>query len=557
MDTQRLVLIIAFLSSSLLLWEAWQRDYHQPLQPLTTNTILNDTQIPFDDNSVQDQPDDLPSNLPTNTLNEQPTPLIQPAEIYSEAQSIHVETDLLTLEISTTGGDIRQAKLLHYPEATQTPEIPFQLLQDTGPNLFIAQSGLVSKDKLSSPNHYANYRVEQTDYRLQPGQDKITVSLYWKNEQGVTVEKRFSFYRDSYRIDIDYLVNNQSATPWDGRVYNQFQRRRQDTRENTFIYTYTGGTLYSDAEKYEKIDFGDMDDEALSRNINGGWTAMIQHYFLAAWLPDQKQDNHYYSKALGNGRYSLGYSAPGIQIAPNSEGLLSTQLYIGPKEQARLEEILPSLKLTVDYGILTVIAQPLFWLLDVLHDLTSNWGWAIILVTLLIKLVFFKLSEASYRSMAHMRRIHPRLQALKERHGDDRQKMNQAMMELYKTEKINPLGGCLPMLIQIPVFIALYWVLLESVEMRQAPFILWLQDLSAKDPYYILPLIMGVSMFIQQKLNPTPIDPIQQKVMMVLPFIFTVFFAFFPAGLVLYWVVNNILSITQQWYITKKIEQQG
>ena len=296
----------------------------------------------------------------------------------------------------------------------------------------------------------------------------------------------------------------------------------------------------------------------LDRTITDGWAAMLQHYFLGALIPPAGVAEHFYTKTLSNARYVIGMIAPSWRtVADGESGTFSTRLFIGPKLQDQMREVATGLELTVDYGLLTVLAQPLFWLLKTINNLVGNWGWAIVIVTLIIKLVFYKLSETSYRSMANMRKLTPRLQSLKERYGDDRQKLNQAMMELYKKEKINPLGGCLPILVQIPVFIALYWVLLESVELRQAPFMLWIQDMSSPDPYFILPLLMGASMLIQQKLNPAPLDPIQAKVMMVLPIVFTVFFAFFPSGLVLYWVVNNILSIAQQWVITRRIEAGG
>ena len=318
---------------------------------------------------------------------------------------------------------------------------------------------------------------------------------------------------------------------------------------------YTGGAISSPEKRYEKITFDAMTEQPLSRDVQGGWVAMIQHYFVSAWVPGQQESNHLYTKALPDERFIIGLVEPTVQVPPGATGTLDAELYMGPKDQTRLEQIATGLDLTVDYGWLWFIAQPLFWLLKWFHHLVGNWGVAIILVTLLIKLAFYKLSATSYRSMANMRRMAPKMQDLKQRYAGDREKLNHAMMELYKKEKINPLGGCLPIVVQIPVFIALYWMLLESVELRQAPFFLWIHDLSVMDPYYVLPLLMGVSMFIQQRLNPAPPDPIQAKVMMALPFVFTVFFAFFPAGLVLYWFVNNLISIAQQWFITRRIEQ--
>jgi YidC/Oxa1 family membrane protein insertase len=359
-------------------------------------------------------------------------------------------------------------------------------------------------------------------------------------------------------VDIEHVLNNRSMSMWSGRQYRQLQRNQAiEAGQSKFIYTYMGGVIYSPEEKYEKIKFEDMQKQDLVRTITDGWVAMLQHYFLGALIPDTGSVEHYYTKALDNARYVIGMVAPARTIAAGDSDVFSTRLYLGPKLQDEMKLVAPGLELTVDYGLLTVLAQPLFWLLKAIHKVIGNWGWSIVLLTLLIKLAFYKLSETSYRSMANMRKLAPRLQSLKERFGDDRQKLNQAMMELYKTEKINPLGGCLPIVVQIPVFIALYWMLLESVELRQAPFILWIQDMSSPDPFYVLPLLMGATMLIQQKLNPAPMDPIQAKVMMALPIVFTVFFAFFPSGLVLYWVVNNTLSIAQQWVITRRIERGG
>ena len=483
-----------------------------------------------------------------------PTPQAVPNEQQglTQGQRIRVITDVLIAEIDTVGGDLRQVDLPGYPVAVDKPEQPFRLMNDTTAHIFVAQSGLLSSG--SAPDHHAHYTTEQTEYRLAEGANELRVPLRWTNERGVTVTKLYTFRRGDYVIDVTQALDNHSAEEWKGRFYRQFQRSRTE-RESALIYTYTGGVISSADNKYQKVSFDDMDSTVINQEIKGGWAAMIQHYFLAAWVPAQDQTNQFYSKALGNDRYVLGLVTPVTAVAPGSSTSFNSQLYVGPKLQDRIEDVAPNLELTVDYGMLTFIAKPLFWVLEWLNDWLHNWGWAIVVLTLLIKLAFYKLSEASYRSMAKMRKFAPKLQQLKERYGDDRQRMSQAMMEIYKKEKINPLGGCLPMLVQIPVFIALYWVLLESVELRQAPFILWLNDLSTKDPYYVLPLIMGVTMFFQQKLNPPPPDPLQAKILMALPFVFTLFFAFFPSGLVLYWVVNNILSIAQQWYITHRIDK--
>jgi YidC/Oxa1 family membrane protein insertase len=548
METQRMLLFVALAFVVLMLWEQWQRDYGPPPTPVSEFNDHPSTRSPAETGI------DVPASpaLAGKPVAPAPAPTMTAMD---QAQPIYVRTDLLEVEISTYGGEIRVANLISYPVDIEHPEQPFKLLSDELPDLFIAQSGLLSSSN-SAPNHHAVYASDKTHYELQRGDDQLVVDLHWADDDGVNVIKRFTFTRDSHTIRIEHIINNRSSIDWSGRQYRQLQRSEPSSiGESRFIYTYTGGVIYSDLEKYEKIDFDDMTDADLSRDITGGWAAMIQHYFLSAWVPQADEANHYYTKSLQGPRYVIGLVAPEYTVAAGTQKSLVSQLYIGPKIQDKLEALAPGLRLTVDYGWLTVLAQPLFWLLHKLHGLLGNWGWAIVLVTVCIKAVFYKLSEASYKSMANMRKVTPRMKALKERYADDKPGLQKAMMDMYKTEKINPLGGCLPIMVQIPVFIALYWVLLESVELRQAPFIFWLHDLAIADPYFVLPLLMGVTMLIQQKLNPAPMDPIQAKVMMVLPIVFTVFFAFFPAGLVLYWVVNNTLSIAQQWVITKNIDK--
>ena len=547
MDNQRLFLFVALSFVILLLWQSWVEDYGpQPPAEVTESTPA--TPAPADG-------EDLPATPQTPEATDTALPF---TDLLKSADAIEVETDLFRIRIDTTGGDLRQADLLDYPATTKPDSPPFRLLNDSLPNLFIVQSGLRAASG-AEPTHHAVYSVEQTDWRMQDGADTLVVPLVWRSPEGVEVVKRFTFHRGSYVVDIEHVVTNNSGSDWQGREYRQLQRTQvAETGQSTFIYTYMGGVIYSPEEKYEKVKFEEMLEQNLDRTITDGWAAMLQHYFLGALVPATGTAEHYYTKALSNARYVIGMITPTWRtVADGDTGVFSTRLFIGPKLQDEMREVATGLELTVDYGLLTVLSQPLFWLLKFFHGLIDNWGWAIILVTLVVKLVFFKLSETSYKSMANMRKLTPRLKSLKERYGDDKQKLNQAMMEMYKKEKINPLGGCLPILVQIPVFIALYWVLLESVELRHAPFMLWIQDMSSPDPYYILPLLMGATMFIQQKLNPAPMDPVQAKVMMVLPVVFTVFFAFFPSGLVLYWVVNNTLSIAQQWVITRRIEAGG
>ena len=376
------------------------------------------------------------------------------------------------------------------------------------------------------------------------------------SENGVKTTKTITFYKGKYIADIEYTIENQSQEPWVGRVYGEISRTKQKERESRLIYTYTGAVVSTPEQRYEKIDFDDIEEGDLKIDSVNGWVAMLQHYFLTALIPSEKRENYtYYTRSVQNGGYIIGAATPTKEIVVGNTEKLTHRIYVGPKEQKEIEKIAEGLSLTVDYGIFWFIAKPLYWLLDYINTFTNNWGWSIVLVTICLKLLFYKLSAAGYRSMANMRRVQPRLVAIKERYQNDRAQLNKAMMDVYKREKINPLGGCFPILIQIPVFISLYWVLLESVELRQADFILWINDLSIADPFFVLPLLMGVTMYIQQKLNPAPMDPIQAKVMSILPIVFTIFFAFFPAGLVLYWVANNILSIVQQWAITRSIEK--
>jgi YidC/Oxa1 family membrane protein insertase len=534
-------------------WEAWQKDYAPETVAAKGNTVEMAATTP-----AIETPNDVPLAQSTlqdsSVIADTPKAPVMGMEASTASQRIHVVTDTIDVVIDTRGGDIRQVDLLNYPVASDKKDEPFRLMRESLPNLFVAQSGLLSTN--NAPDHYAIFTAEKTSYALQAGQDELRIPLIWQDDSGIKVTKTIVFHRGQHVVDIEQKVENSSADDWQGRQYRQLQRSRPDgSGESAFIYTYTGGVIYSEEEHYEKIDFDDMEEKNLSRDIKGGWAAIIQHYFLGAIIPPKDETNHFYTKSAGDDRFILGLVSPNKTVGPGQIDTFTTSFYVGPKDQAVLEEMGDNLDLTVDYGVLSVIAKPMFWVLSWFHNLFGNWGWAILMITLIIKAIFYPLSAASYRSMANMRKFAPKMQQLKERYGDDRQKMSQAMMELYKKEKINPLGGCLPMMVQIPVFIALYWVLLESVELRQAPFILWITDLSIKDPYYILPLLMGVSMFIQQKLNPAPPDPVQAKVMMALPIIFTAFFAFFPAGLVLYWFANSALSVAQQWYITAKIEK--
>lgn len=551
MDNQRLILLFALAAVMFLIYESWEQDYGQPAQPLAQEQRQ----------AMPQTPGAAPQDIPTVAKTPDGVPLAPAAEPLATAAQetpIRVETDLLKVEISPRGGTISSVWLRDYPEVPERPEDKLQLLKPVPPNMFIAQSGLLGDQAALLPTHEGVFTSARPAYQLEPNADRLVVDLTWHGANGIEVTKRYTFTRGSYAVQASQVVSNGTANPIVARAYSQLQRTEfHDPHESRFVKNYAGGAYFTPEDKFKKIAFQQMLKEKLNKPVTDGWVAMMQHYFLAAWIPPRGQQDTFYTNVLDNSRYIIGLYSPPVSIAPGTTHAFDNQIFIGPKLQDHLTEVAPGLDLAVDYGWLTFIAQPIYWALSWIHAVVGNWGWAIIILTILIKLAFYKLSEASYRSMAKMRQFTPRMQALKDRYGDDKQRLNQAMMELYKSEKVNPLGGCLPILIQIPVFIALYWVLLGSVEMRQAPFILWLNNLSVPDPYFVLPLIMGVSMFVQQKLNPAPPDPMQAKVMMSLPFIFTVFFAFFPSGLVLYWTVNNLLSIAQQWHITRLIDQEA
>ena len=536
------------------IWLQWMQFSSAKVEQVAAQTATQ-SETPFANSAVPSvsAPSSVPgANMPAPTGSS--VPVAQ--STMEQGQRIRVVTDNLDLIIDTAGGDIREARLLNYG-ATEDHSQPYQLLSDSGPLLYVVQNGIAMQPDatLPAPNHKATYQVSQTAYEMTG--DSLVVPMFWEQD-GIKVTKTYTFKRGQYLIDVAYKVENTTSQTWGGSLYSQLVRNRFNPDDNFMMYTYTGPVLYDGQaeDKYVKHSFDDLNTETINNKpVTGGWGAMIQQYFLTALVPNQDALNNYYAKPMGGDRYAVGVVEPMVSIASGSSGLLASQVYVGPEKQNVLAEIAPGLELTIDYGILTFLAEPIFWVLDKIHSVVGNWGVAIILLTVLIKLIFYKLSATSYRSMARLKKFQPKLKQLKENYGDDKAIFQQKMMKLYKEEKINPLGGCLPIFIQMPVFIALYWVLLYSVEMRQAPFMLWIQDLSAQDPYYILPVIMGITMYIQQKLNPSAMmDEMQQKVMKLLPFIFTIFFLFFPAGLVLYWVVNNILSVAQQWYITRQIE---
>ena len=548
MDNLRTLFIFGLLIVSLLLWEAWQNDYVRPQQVATqSNTTNNET--PVAPAQTQDDLPELPVAVSADGLPELPD---SGQVTGASTNQIRVKTDVIDAMIDLRGADIRKLALLKYPVDVDHPDQPVQFLNDAREHFFVTQSGLRAEG--SAPTHYETYTAEQTEYVLGEGADSLSIPLRWQSDDGVTVIKTYTFSRDSYLINVSYQVENQSGERFAAYPYAQFNRNEWED-SSFLIYTYSGAVFSSPGNDYEKVDFDDLKKTDFRRDVNSGWAAMIQHYFVAAFIPDSEQlDISLYGKSINDTNYTAGVRLPVVTANAGEQAQTSYNIYLGPKEHKRLEQVADKLDLTVDYGILTIISKPLFIVLEWLHKLTGNWGWAIVLLTILIKLAFYKLSAASYRSMASMRKLTPKLASLKERYGDDKQKFNQAMMDLYRTEKINPLGGCLPILVQMPVFLAFYWVLVESIELRQADFIFWLNDLTAIDPYFVLPVLFGLTMWFQQKLNPMPQDPAQAMMMKVFPIVFTVFFAFFPSGLVLYWLVNNILSISQQWYITRKMD---
>lgn len=546
MDNLRTLFIFGLLIVSLLLWQAWQKDYVHPQQTEqnTTSTQNDDGSLAANDAALPDMPSVSAEALPDVPESAQ--------SLAATKQKIHVKTDVMDVEISTQGGDIQNLALLKYAVSSEEPNTPVQFLSDKSDAYFVSQSGL--RSNMDVPTHYAVYKADQQNYQLRDGQDEIKVPLYWQADNGLTVVKTYTFKRDSYVVNVDYKIINNTADAFSAYPYAQFNRQKQSSGSR-FIYTYSGPVFSNTGNEYEKVKFDDLDEKPFDQKAKDGWAAMIEHYFVAAIVPEQNdEEKGYYARSLNGTNYTSGVRMPAISVAAGSEGHADYEMYLGPKKAERLEKVAKNLQLTVDYGIFTIISEPLFWVMEWLHKLTGNWGWSIVLLTVLIKLVFFKLSAASYRSMAAMRKLTPKLASLKERYGDDKQKFNQAMMDLYRTEKINPLGGCLPILVQMPVFLSFYWVLVESIELRQADFILWINDLTAMDPYFILPVLFGISMWFQQTLNPAPQDPAQAMMMKFFPLVFTVFFAFFPSGLVLYWVVNNVLSIAQQWYITRKMD---
>ncbi|MBK9246433.1 MAG: membrane protein insertase YidC [Burkholderiales bacterium] len=581
MDFQRTVLWVIFAMSLLFLWDGWQRYQGRPSllggPPAPTASMEGNappaTAAPAVPAPAADSSVPQPSATPAPAAAAPGSPAaVEPPALSTAGptpgQKVRVETDLLRADFDLAGAVLARAELLQHrvaPDWTaagllalvtgkkQDRDANVVLLEVSPTRVYVAQSGLIGGAEL--PSHRTPFVKLDGPTRLEPGQDKLEVRFVAESG-GVRMTKTYTFRRGQYAIDVRHDIENIGQAEVQPSVYLQLMRDgNKPEGESGMYYTFTGPAVFSEAAKFQKLDFADIDKRKQSHvtSADNGWISMIQHYFVSAWVPPAGKARENYSRAVDKNLYAVGTISPLGAIAPGASASFQSTLYVGPQEQRALETIAPGLELVVDYGWLTVIAKPLFWLLQFLHGLVGNWGWAIVLLTVLIKAAFYPLSAASYKSMAKMKEVTPRLMKLREQYGDDKQKLNVAMMELYKTEKINPLGGCLPILVQIPVFIALYWVLLASAEMRNQPWILWVTDLATPDPWFILPLLMMATMWIQYKLNPTPPDPVQAKVMAAMPFIFGIMFFMFPAGLVLYWLVNNILSITQQWYVTRQI----
>ena len=562
MDNQRLLIWTTF---GLLLWltyQAWQQDYGPQPAPVSNEPELT---APADDTGLPELPadtQDAPAMVDDDIVDETPsldgTPATDEGEP-SDAAVIRVVTDVLDVEISTEGGTLQSALLQNYPIAKDRPDVLVKLLDSGRNDLGLIQTGLNSAGEGAKADHNAIFAATRNRFEL-GNDDELVVPLTWDDGNGVSVVKTLTFRRGSYQVDVSQRLINNSDADWRGADYAQILRRSREVERSMFdvdSYSFDGPIIY-DGEKSEKLDRDDLiSDGPYNVQATDGWIGAIQHHFLSAVVPPADSEYVYNVSVRGDVARSSLISTPSIVVPPGGEHTFETTLFVGPKLQEQLEEINESLKLTVDYGWLTIISQPLFWLLSLVYSFVGNWGVAIIVVTILIKAAFYKLTEASGRSMAKMREIQPRMQALQDRYKDDRQALSQAMMDLYKREKVNPAAGCLPILIQMPFFLAFYWVLLESVEMRQAPFALWITDLSSRDPYFILPIIMGGAMLLQTRLNPTPADPVQAKVMQIMPIMFTVFFAFFPSGLVLYWATNTLLSMAQQWKINKVVHAEA
>ena len=573
----RTLLVVALLFVAWLIWTQWQQDYApQPAQTTAQQApaaaVKSGTSTP-----AKAAPGEVPvANAPASPASSATAPASETPAIPESAapsttaphQYVTLSNDVLRLTIDTRGGSVVRADLLAYPKQVKGDTSPVRLLSDDPQRLFVAQDGLVGANGSPAPDHLAMFTAGASAYSMQPGASEVTAELTWRDPSGISVSKRYTLKRGSYVVELAQQIDNGGARSWSGNAYEQIERVEPPPPPKHFLEFYDperssflGAAWYSPQDKFNKLAFDKFEKDPLNREVKGGWVAMIQHYFFAGWIPPAGQTDQFSSAKLppasdDKPRYLVRARGPGVTVAPGHSETLNAGLYVGPKTQDTLSSIAPGLELTIDYGVFTVIAQPLFWILSKFHAFVGNWGVAIVLLVLLIKALFFKLTEQQYKAGAKMRKLTPRIKALKERFGEDKQKQQQAMMELYKKEKVNPMAGCLPSLVQIPVFFALYYVLMYSVELRHAPFFGWIHDLSAPDPYFILPALYTVTMIATQFLTPAAgMDPTQAKIMKVMPIVFAVMFAFFPAGLTLYYVINGLTSVIQQWVITRSIER--
>tara|TARA_B110000977_G_scaffold96106_1_gene126778 strand:- start:8407 stop:10086 length:1680 start_codon:yes stop_codon:yes gene_type:complete len=557
MDIQRVLIMLGLAVTSYMLILAWNEDYYQGSTQTTEESVVV--------NDAYGTGDILPTmSEPTSMGFTDIVPSLEGDDVTQAVVSVPVArnlvtvtTDVLVVKIDTLGGDIVSVALPKFPEKLETPEIPFVLVDPK--NSYVAQSGLIGPSGTDKKGTRPTFTADRMSFEMGSAPE-LTVTLSTVQLDGTTILKNYHFTRGDYLVDVDYQITNLGESAWKGGLFAQIKRDGQSpvsSSENLMgMQPYVGGATRSDDEFYRKLEFDDLEEEPYKLTLDEGYIAMVQHYFVSAWVPRELSGNTYRGRKLKDQDiYIFGLTTAPVTIEPGDTGTIGASFYAGPKDQYRLEEIATGLELTVDYGFLWWLAQPLFFMLTAIHSFVGNWGLAIIGLTIIVKSCLYPLSAASFRSMAKMRKLQPEMVRLKERFGDDRQQFSQAMMELYKKEGANPLGGCLPILLQMPVFLALYWTLMESVELRQAPFFLWIHDLSAMDPYFILPILMGISMFLTQRMQPEPPDPVQAKVFKFMPIMFTFFFLWFPSGLVLYWLVNNILSILQQVYVTRQLEK--
>ena len=531
-NLKKIILYFALTGLILTLWDAWQSEH-----------IVKKTQ-----ESVVNRKNNI-LTTPIKYKNQEENKELSADSI------VHVKTNVLDVKINTIDGSFIKVELPFYKKTLNSTHDFVQILNNDSENFYISQNGVLDKSGLQIPLQYSS---EKKDYILGKDEKNLAVILKGCDESSLCVTRNYEFLPGRYDIQVNQVIRNNSPKIWSGQTFGQIQYRKPPKLSSSGIFglnTYTGSAFYTPDKPYTKLSYETMEAKNLDETVDGGWLAFQQRYFLSAWIPDKQEKNRYFSRVSDNGIYTLGFVGPVIELRPGEEKIEAAKFYVGPENTNNLKALAKGLDLTIDYGWLWIISMGIFWVMQHIYKFIGNWGWSIILITVLIKIIFFKLSEVSYRSMAKMKKFQPRIIELKERYANDKQQLSKATIELYRKEKINPLGGCLPFIVQIPVFIALYYVLIESVELRHAPFVFWIQDLSSKDPYFILPILMGISMFIQQRLNPPPADPVQAKVMMLLPVMFTVFFINFPSGLVLYWIVNNCLSILQQWYITSRIEK--